>query len=141
MEPDKSAWRPQPVSREERSNCFAGEVVHQDIVAKAQSYFSEGNTAAYAAAGIDPVIAVGSETHHSPLDARFTKPPPQPVAAMRLKAMGYRLNDSDGKKAYALRKQTSEPAFGIIKSVLCFRMRLLRALDRVAVVESSRPWR
>ncbi|WP_405055198.1 MULTISPECIES: transposase [Acidiphilium] len=34
-------------------------------------------------------------------------------------------------KRYALRKQTPEPVFGIIKSVLGFRQFLLRGLDKV----------
>jgi hypothetical protein len=37
----------------------------------------------------------------------------------------------DGKKLYALRKQTPEPVFGIIKSVLGFRQFLLRGLENV----------
>ena len=35
------------------------------------------------------------------------------------------------KKLYALRKQTPEPVFGIIKSVLGFRQFLLRGLNAV----------
>jgi hypothetical protein len=35
--------------------------------------------------------------------------------------MAHRLKTPDGKKLYALRKQTPEPVFGIIKSVLGFR--------------------
>ena len=45
--------------------------------------------------------------------------------------MGHRLQTKEGKKLYALRKQTSEPVFGIIKSVLGFRQFLLRGLDKV----------
>ena len=35
------------------------------------------------------------------------------------------------QKLYALRKQTPEPVFGIIKSVMGFRQFLLRGLDTV----------
>jgi len=45
--------------------------------------------------------------------------------------MGHRLQTPEGKRLYALRKQTPEPVFGIIKSVLGFRQFLLRGLDRV----------
>jgi hypothetical protein len=38
---------------------------------------------------------------------------------------------ADDRDAYALRKQTPEPVFGIIKSVLGFRQFLLRGLDKV----------
>ena len=43
----------------------------------------------------------------------------------------HRLQTNEGKKRYALRKQTPEPVFGIIKSVLGFRQFLLRGLDKV----------
>ena len=94
-------------------------------------YFSEGNVNACAAAGVEPVIAMGREAHHPSLDERFAEPPPPPCDPTPLEAMGYRLKTSAGKKLYALRKQTPEPVFGIIKSVLGFRQFLLRGLDRV----------
>ena len=45
--------------------------------------------------------------------------------------MSHRLQTPAGQKLYALRKQTPEPVFGIIKSVMGFRQFLLRGLDRV----------
>ena len=45
--------------------------------------------------------------------------------------MDHRLKTPEGKKLYALRKQTPEPVFGIIKSVLGFRQFLLRGLNNV----------
>ena len=45
--------------------------------------------------------------------------------------MAHRLQTPEGKKLYALRKQTPEPVFGIIKSVLGFRPFLLRGLNAV----------
>ena len=94
-------------------------------------YFSEGNVNACAAAGIEPVIAMGREAHHPSLAERFAEDPvppqdPTPVASMR-----HRLQTKEGKKRYALRKQTPEPVFGIITSVLGFRQFLLRGLDKV----------
>jgi hypothetical protein len=94
-------------------------------------YFSEGNVNACAAAGIDPVIAMGREAHHASLGERFAEPPPPPQEATPLAAMHHRLKTPDGKRRYALRKQTPEPVFGIIKSVLGFRQFLLRGLDNV----------
>jgi len=94
-------------------------------------YFSEGNVNACAAAGIEPVIAMGREAHHPSLDERFAEPPPPPREPTPLQAMDHRLKTPEGKKRYALRKQTPEPVFGIIKSVLGFRQFLLRGLDRV----------
>lgn len=45
--------------------------------------------------------------------------------------MAHRLKTKDGHKRYALRKQTIEPVFGIIKSVMGFRQFSLRGLDKV----------
>ena len=45
--------------------------------------------------------------------------------------MAYRLATPERRKLYPLRKQTPEPVFGIIKSVLGFRQFLLRGLDKV----------
>jgi hypothetical protein len=95
-------------------------------------YFSESNVNACAAAGIDPVIAMGREAHHPTLDERFAGPPPWPPKdPTPLEAMDHRLKTPEGKKLYALRKQIPEPVFGIIKSALGFRQFLLRGLDNV----------
>jgi hypothetical protein len=94
-------------------------------------YFSEANVNACAANGIDPVIAMGRDAHHPSLEERFAEPPPPPQNPTPLEAMGHRLRTPEGKKRYALRKQTPEPVFGIIKSVLGFRQFLLRGLDNV----------
>ncbi|MFL5336307.1 MAG: IS1182 family transposase [Geminicoccaceae bacterium] len=94
-------------------------------------YFSEGNVNACAAAGIEPVIAMGREAHHPSLGERFAEPPSPPQDPTPLAAMGHRLQTPAGKKRYALRQQTPEPVFGIIKSTLGFRQFLLRGLDNV----------
>jgi hypothetical protein len=94
-------------------------------------YFSEGNVNACAAAGIEPVIAMGRQAHHPSLDDRFADAPPAPDAPTPLAAMQHRLKTPEGKKLYALRKQTPEPVFGIIKSALGYRQFLLRGLDNV----------
>jgi hypothetical protein len=46
--------------------------------------------------------------------------------------MTHKLQTQVGRAAYALRKQTVEPVFGIIKSVLGFRQFSLRGLDKVS---------
>ena len=96
-------------------------------------YFSQANVNVCAAAGIDPIIAMGREAHHSSLGERFPKQQPEPPAepATPLDTMAHRLQTTEGKKLYALRKQTPEPVFGIIKSVLGFRQFLLRGLENV----------
>ena len=95
-------------------------------------YFSEANVNACAAAGIDPVIAMGRAAHHLGLAERFADdPPPLPADATPLAVMAHRLKTQKGRKLYALRKQIPEPVFGIIKSVLGFRQFLLRGLEQV----------
>ena len=94
-------------------------------------YFSAANVTACAAAGIDPLIAMGRQPHYPSLAERFEDTPPPPENLTPVEAMAYRLKTPDGRKLYALRKQVPEPVFGIIKSVLGFRQFLLRGLDRV----------
>ncbi len=99
-------------------------------------YYSEANVNACEAAGVEPVIAMGREAHHPSPDERFAEPPPAPENAPEnptpLEAMAHRLKTPEGKTLYALRKQTPEPVFGIIKSVLGFRQFSLRGLDHVS---------
>jgi hypothetical protein len=45
--------------------------------------------------------------------------------------MEWRLATEAGRKLYGLRKQTVEPAFGIIKEAIGFRRFLLRGLAKV----------
>jgi transposase len=94
-------------------------------------YFSEANVEACVAAEVDPLIAMGRQPHYPPLAERFAPPPPPPENPTPVEAMAHRLKTREGKKLYALRKQTPEPVFGIIKSALGFRQFLLRGLDNV----------
>ncbi len=94
-------------------------------------YFSDANVTLCAAAGIAPLIAAGRQPHHPTLRERFATAPPAPDNPTPLQAMTHRLRTPEGKKLYGLRKQTPEPVFGIIKSVMGFRQFLLRGLDNV----------
>ena len=102
-----------------------------DTLLADNGYFSEANVAACAAAEIEPMIATGRQPHHPSLDERFAAAPPAPENPSPVEAMAHRLQTPEGKKLYGLRKQTPEPVFGIIKSVLGFRQFLLRGLDNV----------
>ena len=94
-------------------------------------YFSEANVALCTAAQIDPMIALGRQSHHPSLRERFAAAPAAPDNPTPLEAMAHRLLTPAGKRLYALRKQTPEPVFGIIKSVMGFRQFLLRGLENV----------
>ena len=95
-------------------------------------YFSAANVAACEDAGIVPMIAMKREQHHLPVLERFTEPAPLPHEASPVEAMAHRLKTKSGRADYALRKQTVEPVFGIIKHVMKFRQFLLRGKQQVA---------
>jgi transposase len=107
------------------------EVGQPDTLLADSGYFSADNVAACANAGIAPLIVSGRQAHYPPLAERLAKPPVPPENPTPVEAMGYRLKTPEGKNLYALRKQTPEPVFGIIKSVLGFRQFSLRGLDKV----------
>jgi hypothetical protein len=93
-------------------------------------YFSAANVEACAAAGIQPMIAAAREHHHPSWQQRFAQAPPAPDQPTPLDAMRHRLATPEGKKLYGLRKQTPEPVFGIIKSVMGFRQFSMRGLEK-----------
>ena len=94
-------------------------------------YFSQANVEACADADIAPLIAQAREHHHLSWRDRFAKAPPAPEDPTPLEAMRHRLGTPEGRAFYALRKQTPEPVFGIIKSVMGFRQFSLRGLEQV----------
>jgi hypothetical protein len=94
-------------------------------------YFSAANVEACEKAGIEPLIAMGRQPHHPPLTERFETAPPAPENPTSVEAMAHRLKTPEGRDLYALRKQTPEPVFGIIKAALGFRQFSLRGLDKV----------
>ena len=94
-------------------------------------YFSAGAVAACEKAGVEPVIAMGRQPHHPPLSERFAAAPEAPRDPTPVEAMAHRLKSPEGRALYALRKQTPEPVFGIIKAALGFRQFSLRGLENV----------
>ena len=102
-----------------------------EILLADNGYFSDANVMLCAAARIEPLIAAGRQPHHPSLRERFAEAPPAPHNPTPLQAMAHRLQTPEGKRLYALRKQTPEPVFGIIKSVMGFRQFMLRGIDRV----------
>jgi transposase/IS5 family transposase len=94
-------------------------------------YFSENNVNLCEASGIAPLIAMKREEHHPHWSARFSEPGEVAPEASPVERMAHRLKTRAGRAAYALRKQTVEPVFGIIKSVMGFRQFLTRGLQNV----------
>jgi transposase len=107
-----------------------GELGKAETLLADTGYFSAGNVEACEAAGLEPVIAMGRQPHHRPLAERFEKTLAAPDNPTPVEAMAHRLKTPEGRTLYALRKQTPEPVFGIIKSVLGFRQFSMRGLDK-----------
>jgi len=104
------------------------------VVLADTGYASGPAVAALQARGIEPLVAIGRTQPHRPYD--FRPPPPSKTPRnirepLRL-AMQAKLETDDAKTRYAKRKQTVEPVFGIIKSVMGFRRFHLRGLCHVA---------
>ena len=61
-------------------------------------YFSEANVKACEAAGIEPLLAMGRDSHHPSLSERFAGAPPAPENPTPVEAMAHRLKTPEGKK-------------------------------------------
>jgi hypothetical protein len=87
-------------------------------------YSSDANVNACAQAGVVPLMAMGRERHHVSWRDCFGPAPPAPDHPSRWRTDWPR-------RAYALRKHTPKPVFGLIKSVMGFRQFSLRGLANV----------
>jgi len=94
-------------------------------------FFSKRNVELCQATGIEPLIAVGRDKHHAHWRERFEEPEPLMGPLQPVEQMKQALKTKAGRAKYGLRKQTVEPVFGIIKSVMGFRQFLLRGLELV----------
>ena len=95
-------------------------------------YFSQANVAACAANNIEPSLAMNRESHHQSAFGRFAPDSPAPETNDPVERMAHRLTTKAGRALYALRKQSVEPVFGIIKRVMGFRQFSLRGLEQVS---------
>jgi len=93
-------------------------------------YHSEQNVEASLNAAVEPLISIGRDAHHRNWKDRFHEPAALPENATNVETMRHTLKTQAGKKRYGLRKQTVEPVFGIIKSVMGFRQFLMRGLKK-----------
>jgi hypothetical protein len=95
-------------------------------------YFSADNVKACGGQKIEPLIAMGRDSHHMPLEERLAPDAPEPETEDPVAKMAWYLKTQEGKARYAKRKSTVEPVFGIIKQVLGFCQFSLRGLETVA---------
>lgn len=94
-------------------------------------FCSEHNVKISEAANIKPLFALSRQEHNPHWKERFTEPEAIDQTATAMERMAYNLKTKAGKAVYGLRKQTVEPVFGIIKSVMGFRQFSLRGLVKV----------
>jgi transposase len=95
-------------------------------------YCSQANVQHCHAHHIEPLLAIGRDSHHLPVLARFAPDVPAPESEDPVLKMAHRLKTKAGRALYGLRKQTVEPVFGIIKHVMGWRQMSMRGLEKAA---------
>jgi transposase len=100
-----------------------------DTLLADNGYFSQGNVKACEGQGIAPLIALGRDAHHLPLEERLAPDAPKPHSDDPVIKMAHTLKTQQGRAQYGKRKCTVEPVFGIIKQIMGFRQFSLRGLQ------------
>ena len=98
-------------------------------------YLKAESIAALEQRGIDVYVAVTREQNRAPdpLDLRRPQDKPERVISTPIvQAMRAKMNTTEARQMYRKRRQSVEPVFGIIKSVMGFRQFLLRGLANVS---------
>lgn len=103
-----------------------------DALLADNGYCSQANVALCVEAGIVPLLAMKREQHNTPLLERFAPDAPAPETSDPMAKMAHLLKTQAGRALYALRKQTVEPVFGIIKQVMEWRQMSMRGLAKAA---------
>ena len=101
-----------------------------DALLADNGYCSRTNASDCVDAGIKPLLAMKREHHHVPLTERFAQDAAAPETSDPMITMAHELSTQAGRALYALRKQTVEPVFGIIKRVLGWRQMSMRGLAK-----------
>ena len=100
-------------------------------------YYSEAAVATAEAGDTAPTVyaATKRQSHGRTVEQleAHDEPPPPPAEATAAERMAWLLDTTAGKELYALRKETVEPVFGIIKEAIGFRRFLLRGLEKAGL--------
>ena len=117
--------------------CVSPEVRQPSTVCADSGYFSEEAVNTIEGAEEAPMVycAIERQPHHrtvGDLEVRQLPEAPAETATAKEK-MAYRLKTPEGHCQYKKRKETIEPAFGIIKAGLGFRQFLMRGLEKVGI--------
>jgi hypothetical protein len=94
-------------------------------------YFSQANVQACISSNLQPSLAAARDQHHLCVFDRFATDTRAPDTDDPVALMKHQLTTQAGRALYALRKQTVEPVFGIIKQVMGLRQFSLRGVDKV----------
>ena len=98
-------------------------------------YYSAKAVANVEDGGAGPMVYAATKRHPHGRNIKqleqHADPPAPPDNAPAGEIMAHRLATEAGKALYGLRKQTVEPAFGIIKEAMGFRRFLMRGLEKV----------
>jgi transposase len=117
--------------------CVPEEVRKPNAVCADTGYFSEESVKAIEGKEGAPTVycAVERQAHHRTVEDLERKPLPEAPGddATIKEKMAYRLGTPEGHSQYKKRKETIEPAFGIVKSRLGFRQFLMRGLEKVSI--------
>jgi transposase len=117
--------------------CVAPEVRQASTVCADAGYFSAEAVNTIEAWEDGPTVYCATErqVHHRTVEDLEQKPLPAAPAmtATAKENMAYRLKTPEGHRQYKKRKETIEPAFGIIKARLGFRQFLMRGLENVGI--------
>jgi transposase len=100
-------------------------------------FYSEEAVVAVEQGGQGPTVYAAMKRHGHGRSVRQLEerpdPPAPPEGATVAEIMAHRLATKAGKKRYALRKQTVEPVFGIIKEAMGFRRFSMRGREKAAL--------
>jgi hypothetical protein len=100
-----------------------------DTLLADNGYFSQNNVKACEDQSITPLMALGRDAHHLPLEERLAADAPAPDSDDPVVKMAHTLKTRQGRALYGKRKCTVEPVFGIIKQIMGFRQFSLRGLQ------------
>jgi len=104
-----------------------------DLALADNGYANGEEVKALQAQGINVLVATGRDRGRRKHDFRPEEPPKAraEVRAQWIKDMSAAMAEPENKALYRLRRETVEPVFGIVKSVLGFRQFLLRGMHKV----------
>jgi hypothetical protein len=97
-----------------------------DTLLADNGYFSRSHVKVGEDRGITPLIALGRDSHHLPLDERLAADAPAPHTGDPVVKMAHVLKTKPGRAGYGQRQCTVEPVFGIITQIMGFRRFSLR---------------